>query len=97
MPVGQRATPTDTMLFINDMQERLSVVALSAPVYLETLKHCAELGIAGGATYDALIARSALDSGAEKIFTWNVRHYQLLGPEVGRRLQTPEEFLRGIS
>ncbi len=42
-----------------------------------------------GPSYDALIARCALKAGADEIFTWSIRHYQLFGPEVAKRLKTP--------
>ena len=49
----------------------------------------ADLGIVGGAIYDALLAACALKSGASTRFTWNLRHYGQFGPQVTSLLQTP--------
>jgi len=46
-------------------------------------------GVAGGTIYDAILARCAIKAAAEKIFTWNVRYYQMLGPDIVKRTRTP--------
>jgi hypothetical protein len=47
-------------------------------------------GVTGGTVYDALLATCALKVNAETIYSWNVRHYRELGPDVGTRLQRPD-------
>ena len=89
MPGKNRVTSDQAMLFMENIRERLSLVALTAEEYGDTLKAFAELGIAGGAIYDALIAGCALKVRAERLFTWNVIHFARLGPKVGPLLQTP--------
>ena len=42
-----------------------------------------------GAIYDALLAACAVKSGAATLYTWNVRHYGQLEPEVAARVKTP--------
>jgi len=64
-------------------------MSLAGEEYLSVLQEAAQRSIRGGAVYDALIARCALKAGVDEIFTWNVRHYQVLGPEVAKRLRTP--------
>ena len=41
----------------------------------EAVRAAERLGVTGGQTYDALIARSALKAGASTILTWNVRRF----------------------
>ena len=47
------------------------------------------MGVVGGTIYDALLAQCATNVKAETIYTWNIRHYQLLGPDVVKRIKTP--------
>jgi predicted nucleic acid-binding protein len=89
MPGRYRMTSEQAMLFVDNVQERLSVIALGASDYARMLQHYASLGIVGGAIYDAVLARCALKSGAEVILTWNTRHYRQFGSEVTRRLRLP--------
>jgi predicted nucleic acid-binding protein len=89
MPGKHRISGDQGMLFINDLRERLTIVGLTPDEYFAMLQSNAALGIVGGAIYDALLAACALKSGAEKLFTWNLRHYEQLGPKITPLLQTP--------
>jgi predicted nucleic acid-binding protein len=59
------------------------------PHLFSILHEAAQRSTGGGTVYDALIARCALKARADEIFNWNIRHYQMLGPEVAKRLKTP--------
>jgi len=89
MPGKHRVNGEQAMLFIADLEERLSIVGLDPHEYVAALAGFASLKIAGGAVYDAFLAACALNARAERIFTWNLRHYAQLGPEVAKRLKTP--------
>ena len=89
MPGKYRISGEQGMLFVGSIRERLTVVGLTPDEYFSMLQENAALGIAGGAIYDALLAGCALKSGAEKMFTWNLRHYGQFGPKVASLLQTP--------
>jgi predicted nucleic acid-binding protein len=89
MPGKRRISGEQAMLFIGNIRERLSMVALSGEEYADALEASAARGIVGGAIYDALLAHCALKAKAEAIYTWNVRHYALCGREVAGRLRTP--------
>jgi predicted nucleic acid-binding protein len=89
MPGKHRIGGEQAMLFIGDIQERLTIVALTADEYVKTLRTFSDLGIAGGAIYDALLAGCALKVRAETLYTWNIRHYTQLGPKVAPLLRTP--------
>ncbi len=75
------------MLFIGG--ERLSSIALEGDEYAKALEVSAARGIVGGGIYDAMLAHCAIKARAEKIYSWNGRHYAQSAPEVTRRLQTP--------
>src|SRR5579864_5010455 len=60
MPGRHRISGEQAMLFIGSLLERLTVVALDGDEYARCLASSAALGIVGGATYDALLARCAI-------------------------------------
>jgi len=89
LPGKHRIGGEQAILFIESIRERLTIVGLVPEEYFALLRANAALGISGGAIYDALLASCALKSGAEILFTWNLRHYGQLGPQVKLLLQTP--------
>ncbi|TAN22129.1 MAG: PIN domain-containing protein [Acidobacteria bacterium] len=90
MPGRFRVGSEQAMLFIGSIRERLKVVALDGDEYAAALGWAAGMGVAGGAVYDALLARCALKASAESIYTWNERHFRQFGSEVARRVQIPD-------
>src|ERR1700686_3660786 len=86
MPGKHRISGEQAMLFINNIRERLSIIALGGDEYADALQASAARGIIGGAIYDAMLAHCALKAKAEAIYTWNTRHYTQWGREVSGRL-----------
>jgi predicted nucleic acid-binding protein len=62
---------------------------LNADEYAKALREPAALGIVGGGIYDALLGNCALKARAETIYSWNVKHFERLGPEISKRVKTP--------
>lgn len=89
MPGKRRISGEQATLFISDLRDRLSLVALDSAEYADALVASAALGIVGGTIYDAILAHCAIKAQAETIFTWNIRHFGLCGHDVTRRLRTP--------
>lgn len=89
MPGKRRVSGNEAMLFIGNIRERLSIVALNGDEYANALVVSAVRGIIGGGIYDALLAHCAMKAKAEAVYTWNTRHYALCGSEVLARLRTP--------
>ena len=77
------------LLFLDDVRERLKIIHLTEDDYYSTISAAASDGILGGPMYDALLARCALKSGCEIIYTWNIGDLSRLGPEVAKRTRTP--------
>jgi hypothetical protein len=77
------------MLFLEDMERRMTFIALDAEEYWAAIADAAKTGVAGGLTYDALLGLCALKAKAETIYTWNVGHFQQLGTNVERLIRTP--------
>jgi predicted nucleic acid-binding protein len=89
MPPALRLVPRDAVLAVETFLQRLSPITLSADEYMETLRHTANLGYSGGMIYDALILACARKVQAEKIYTWNARHFRMVAPDLAERIVTP--------
>jgi predicted nucleic acid-binding protein len=82
LPVRPRITPeTALRLILENVRRIAKIVALSASDYETTIERMAELGLPGGAVYDALIARAAEKSGAERLLTLNAADFERVWPE----------------
>ena len=84
-----RVSGDGALLFLGNVRERLTTIALDPQEYFAALEASAPLGIAGGATYDALLGYCAMKAEAQSIYTWNVKDFQRLGPTIAARVKTP--------
>lgn len=89
LPGRHRLSGEQVLLFLEAIEEHLTVVALDSREYFSAIREAAAQGIAGGMLYDALLTCCARKAKAEVIYTWNVQHFQRLGPEVATRVKTP--------
>lgn len=90
MPGRQRLSGEQVLLFLENVRERLDIVTLTGDEYYYVLEEASNAGVVGGTVYDALLARCALKSGAEIIYTWNLKHFEQFSPDVVKRLRTPQ-------
>ena len=66
-PGGPAAAPGETVLaYLSQFLER-DAIAITTPVYLETLTRLSRASLAGGAVYDGLIAAAAREAGARLV------------------------------
>lgn len=90
MPGKYRVSCEQAMLFLAEIRQRLTLVALDEGEYYATIEQASALGVMGGTVYDALLARCALKARAEILYTWNLKHFQQLGlEEIVKRIRTP--------
>ena len=89
MPGKNRVSGDEALLFLGDIQERLSIVALNDKEYFKAVESAAAADVCGGGIYDAVLAYCALKSNADKIFTWNLKDFSRLGSEIAARAITP--------
>lgn len=89
LPGKFRLSADQALLFLESVEDRLEVVSLDAREYQLAIREAATRGITGGTIYDALLGRCALKARATRIYTWNVTHFQRLGPEIAGRVRTP--------
>jgi predicted nucleic acid-binding protein len=76
LPPPHRLCPGDALALLDASFIRTGrTVALDAQSYQSLLRESATEGIAGGRTYDAIIARCALRANASALLTFNARHF----------------------
>jgi predicted nucleic acid-binding protein len=90
MPGKDRVSGEHAVLFLGSIGERMQIVSLEGDEYFRAIEAFATQALTGGAIYDGLIAHCALKVRAEVIYTWNVKDFKRLGPEISVRVQTPE-------
>ena len=90
LPLMPRIHPADAAAAVRHRSRTLRAVALTAEEHLEAVLSAAAFGAVTGQVYDALILAAAVKSGAELIYTWNVRHFERVAdPAVASRLRVP--------
>ena len=89
MPGPHRVSGDEALLFLGNIRDRLTIVAMNNNDYFKVLETCAVRGIAGGAVYDAILGQCAHKAEAESLFTWNLKDFRRLGPEIAARLKMP--------
>lgn len=86
LPVPYRLSAHDARaLIVANFVERAEVVALEAIQYRDLLGRALALGVAGGQSYDLVIAECARHAGVQALLTFNARHFRRL---VGRTIET---------
>jgi len=89
LPGKHRMSSQQVLFFLEEIEERLTIVSLESDEYLKVIRRSAAAGVVGGTIYDALLAGCAVKAKAEKIYTWDERHFRLLGPEIAARVEKP--------
>jgi len=89
LPGGKKVRPDLAGLLVEQIAARMTVVPLSAEDYVATLRETARMGLSGGIVFDALLLACARKIGAEQIYTWNVKHFQMIAPDLAERVMTP--------
>ncbi len=91
LPRSPRILPMQAATLLEEnVMKRFSVVSLTAKEYAELARRLGREGIIGGQAYDALHLECARKSGADRIYTFNVRHFQSLADDTMRpRIVSP--------
>ncbi|WP_446744046.1 hypothetical protein [Silvibacterium acidisoli] len=56
---------------------------------LAVVRACSRQGLAGGLVYDALGMTAARKAGCERIYTYNVKHFRQVAPDLHDRIFMP--------
>lgn len=89
LPLKPMISPDQAVLFIQEARDHLSVITLDEMEYYAAIEQMAERRITGGRIYDALLLHCAMKAKAETIYTWNLKHFQNLFPELSGKVKTP--------
>jgi predicted nucleic acid-binding protein len=89
IPFTPRISPAAAIAAIDQALAKATIVALSVTEYWSVVRRMAQLGIVGGAIYDALIARAAEKARVERLLTFNQEHFVRVWPEGADRIQVP--------
>jgi predicted nucleic acid-binding protein len=89
LPVKPAIPPEQVMLFVEEIRKRLTVMSLDEDEYFEVIGNAAQRGFTSGRVYDALLLRCAAKAKAQTIFTWNLKHFRAIAPELGDRMRAP--------
>lgn len=76
LPEPHRLRPSDALEVIEANWGQTGLVALTGPDYRATLRRCRDLGIGGGAVYDALIAACARKARVATLVTWDLEGFE---------------------
>lgn len=90
LPVTPRIGPESASRLIGyNVSAHFNVVALTAREYMRLIPRLAERGIMGGAAYDAIQLACARKAEAERIYTFNVKDFRRLDPDLAGRVAAP--------
>ena len=89
MPGRDRVNGDEALLFLANIRERLTLVALNEEEVVQAIESGAAASVMGGGIYESLIARCALKADAASVYTWNLKNFQRLGGVLGERVRTP--------
>jgi predicted nucleic acid-binding protein len=90
MPLSPRIGPgLARQLVRENVLSVAQVVSLAARDYAAVLDALGDLGVVGGAVYDALIARAAAKAKADRLLTLNPKDFRRVWPAGANRIQSP--------
>jgi predicted nucleic acid-binding protein len=76
LPEPHRLRPDDALALIEANWRDTQLVALAGSDYRATLRRCRDVGIGGGAVYDALIAACARKARVATLVTWDLEGFE---------------------
>jgi predicted nucleic acid-binding protein len=81
--------PADAARIIEDLSRTFKVVTLTARETVTAIEDAAMQGLAGPLIYDALLLACARKINARSIYTYNVRHFRRIAPDLASRIVEP--------
>lgn len=84
-----RFRPEQAMVVVDGFRAKFRCVEITADEVLDTARGVANLGLMGGIIYDALLLTCARKVNADRIYTWNARHFQMVAPDLAGRIVEP--------
>jgi len=89
-PIKPRISPLIARKLIREnIATTAKIISLTPREYISVIKQISELGLSGGITYDALIARVAQKAKAERLLTLNADHFARVWPDGDKLIAVP--------
>lgn len=90
IPVEPRISPVEARQLIDEnVLKSFRIIEVTEEMYRRALEVCMERGIPDGPVYDALIIECARSVDPERIYTFNLRNFRNLAPDLRERLVSP--------
>jgi len=89
LPKRPRIQPEQALKFLEDLPKHLQFVALTQEEYFLAMERTMRAGITSGAVYDALLLECARKAKVQKIYTFNVRHFRAVAPDLADKIVEP--------
>jgi len=82
LPIKPRISPLIAGKLISENIETVGkIISLTPREYITVIQQISELGLVGGITYDALIAKVAQKANVERLLTLNADHFTRVWPD----------------
>ena len=90
LPVLPRINPAEARLILEtNVLKYFNLIVATPDMYAKAVSACVEHCMQGGAVYDALLLECARVSDADRVYTFNLRDFRRLAPDLGARLCAP--------
>jgi predicted nucleic acid-binding protein len=90
LPRSPRILPLQAAELVREnILGHFTAVALTSKEYGELIQQLGRSGAAGGQAYDVLHLQCAEKCGAERIYTFNIRHFSALAAHLSARIAAP--------
>ncbi len=89
LPVSPRISATQAFQLIEHNTARAEIEHLTGREYRSVLRSMQELSLKGGSIYDALIAKTAEKAQADRLLTFNARHFNQVWPSGKDKVYIP--------
>lgn len=91
LPVRPQISPDQVLLFVEQIHDKTTIVALNEGEYVSAMRAASELAVVGGRIYDSLLLAAVRKVDPKNIYTWNVKHFRDLEPDWEKRVRTPKQ------
>jgi len=90
VPLVPRILPSQAREIVStNILPHFTSIAVTAEMYEQAIETCAARGLGGGKVYDALLLECARQSQAERIYTFNLKDFRKLAPDLAERIAAP--------
>lgn len=90
VPLVPRILPSQARdLVATNIDRHFKTIAITPEMYGRAIEVCAARALGGGKVYDALLLECARQSQADRIYTFNLKDFRKLAPDLSERIVAP--------